>query len=319
MRFDPDSDQLPSRNSLPSIEGAPFGAAWFWGEEDQIGRLNLLTPQRICSSARLVTQGEVVNLNWRADLPNPAVFGRDPFQHTIKQLSDSVFDDLYNMNTQSGSQWDGFRHVGHSHNGAIVFYNNLSADEIKNSSRCGMQAWSDHGIVGRGVLLDYWDFVQKKYDPNTTHRITLSELQGCAEEQGTTFQPGDVLLIRSGWVDTYNKMDENQRTKLGSVPPNRCTFVGVEQSQEMIDFLHDNYFSAVGGDAPAFEAWPSNQPWYHHEYLLSLWGVPIGEMFDLEKLSVVCKKLGRHTFFFTSSPANVSGGVGSTPNAMAIF
>ena len=36
MRFDPDSDQLPSRNSLPSIEGAPFGAAWFWGEEDQV-------------------------------------------------------------------------------------------------------------------------------------------------------------------------------------------------------------------------------------------------------------------------------------------
>ena len=199
-----------------------------------------------------------------------------------------------------------------------------------------MQAWSDHGIgmlrphgnilrgglidlsVGRGVLLDYWDFVQKKYDPNTTHRITLSELQGCAEEQGTTFQPGDVLLIRSGWVDTYNKMDENQRTKLGSVPPNRCTFVGVEQSQEMIDFLHDNYFSAVGGDAPAFEAWPSNQPWYHHEYLLSLWGVPIGEMFDLEKLSVVCKKLGRHTFFFTSSPANVSGNSESPRVAVSI-
>ena len=43
-------------------------------------------------------------ISWRADLPNPAVFGRDPFQHTIKQLSDSVFDDLYNMNTQSGSQ-----------------------------------------------------------------------------------------------------------------------------------------------------------------------------------------------------------------------
>lgn len=42
--------------------------------------------------------------SWRADLPNPPVFGRDPFKHTIKQLSDSVFDDLYDMNTQSGSQ-----------------------------------------------------------------------------------------------------------------------------------------------------------------------------------------------------------------------
>lgn len=161
--------------------------------------------------------------------------------------------------------------------------------------------------VGRGVLIDYWDFIKEKYDPNTTYRISLAELQACAERQGTTFEPGDILLIRSGWVETYNKMDQDQKTRLGNVPPTKCTFVGVEQSEEMIDFLHDNYFSAVGGDAPAFEAWPSNQSWYHHEYLLSLWGVPIGEMLDLEKLSSVCKQFGRHTFFFTSSPANVSG------------
>lgn len=161
--------------------------------------------------------------------------------------------------------------------------------------------------VGRGVLIDYWDFIKEKYDPNTTYRISLAELQACAERQGTTFEPGDILLIRSGWVETYNNMDEDQKTRLGNVAPTKYTFVGVEQSEEMIDFLHDNYFSAVGGDAPAFEAWPSNQSWYHHEYLLSLWGVPIGEMLDLEKLSSVCKQFGRYTFFFTSSPANVSG------------
>ncbi|KAL6246966.1 hypothetical protein RBB50_006273 [Rhinocladiella similis] len=319
MHLDPNSNTLPKRSALPPIEGAPAGAAWFWGKNDELGRLNLLTPERVASAARMIKSGEVVNLDWRADLPNPPVFGREPFKHTVKQVTDQVFDDLYDMNTQSGSQWDGFRHVGHAHDGGFVFYNNLSSEEIKNSSRCGVHAWADHGIVGRGVLIDYWDYVKEKYDPNTTYRITLSDIRACADKQGVTFQYGDILIIRSGWVETYNKMNAAQRTTLGNIPPAQCTFVGIEQTEEMIDFLHDNYFSAVGGDAPAFEAWPTNQSWFHHQYLLSLWGVPIGEMWDLEKLSEVCKRRGQYAFFFSSSPANVAGGVGSTPNAFAIF
>jgi hypothetical protein len=50
-----------------------------------------------------------------AELPDPPIFAREPFKHTIKQVNDFAYDDLYNMNTQSGSQWDGFRHVGTDH------------------------------------------------------------------------------------------------------------------------------------------------------------------------------------------------------------
>lgn len=47
---------------------------------------------------------------------------------------------------------------------------------------------------------------------------------------------------------------------------------------------------------------------YHlHEYLLALWGVPIGEMLDLEKLAETCREKKRWFFFFTSAPANVPG------------
>lgn len=47
---------------------------------------------------------------------------------------------------------------------------------------------------------------------------------------------------------------------------------------------------------------------YHlHEYLLALWGCPLGEMVDLERLSEMCKEKKRWTFFVTSAPANVPG------------
>jgi len=48
-----------------------------------------------------------------------------------------------------------------------------------------------------------------------------------------------------------------------------------------------------------------------HEWLLTEWGTPIGEMWDLETLSKVCEKEGRWTFFLTSAPLHVKGGVGT--------
>jgi hypothetical protein len=56
-----------------------------------------------------------------------------------------------------------------------------------------------------------------------------------------------------------------------------------------------------------------------HEYILSGFGLPIGELFDLEALADQCKKHGRWSFFVTSEPLNLVGGVGSPPNAIAIF
>lgn len=56
-----------------------------------------------------------------------------------------------------------------------------------------------------------------------------------------------------------------------------------------------------------------------HEVLLSGWGCPIGELFDLETLAVECRKRNKWSFFVCSEPLNVKGGVGSPPNAIAIL
>jgi hypothetical protein len=50
---------------------------------------------------------------------------------------------------------------------------------------------------------------------------------------------------------------------------------------------------------------------YHlHEYILALWGMPLGEMLDLEKLAQTCREKNRWFFFFTSAPANCPGKFG---------
>lgn len=42
MLFNPRAEQLPRRSELPTIPGAPIGAAWFWGPDDEV-RISRLT------------------------------------------------------------------------------------------------------------------------------------------------------------------------------------------------------------------------------------------------------------------------------------
>lgn len=89
--------------------------------------------------------------------------------------------------------------------------------------------------------------------------------------------------------------------------PEGIAFAGIKQEQAIIDWLHDSYFAGVAGDAPSFERWPTPEPYYLHEYILALWGMPLGEMWDLEKLTKKCRELNRWTFFLTSAPSNCPG------------
>lgn len=56
-----------------------------------------------------------------------------------------------------------------------------------------------------------------------------------------------------------------------------------------------------------------------HDHFLAMWGTPIGELWNLEELAEECRKENKWSFFFTSAPLNVPGGVASPPNALAIL
>lgn len=179
------------------------------------------------------------------------------------------------------------------------------------------------GIVGRGVLLDWRELAIRRglnYSPFSSHAIPLSELLGVAEEQKTALRHGDILLIRTGWTEEYNKLSNEEKVQLAK--RDHRAFVGIEASREMIKWHWDMQFAAVASDTNAYEVCPPNQKLFGascHEVFLSGWGMPIGELFDLEQLSVTCKKLGRYTFLLTSSPLNIEGGIASPANVLAIF
>ncbi|KAF7898285.1 hypothetical protein EAF00_004731 [Botryotinia globosa] len=337
--FDPNSTKFPNRKDVPRREDAPEGAAWVWGPDDYIGRLNLLTPARVTAASNEIQSGEIVPLNLPLNVPEVPGFGREPFEHSIKELTPGLaYDDVYSLNTQSGTQWDGFRHIAHMPTGN--FYNGTKEKDIigaeKDDNKCGIHHWAEHGIAGRGILIDYWTYAKENgiiYDPYDYHTISYAELQAAGKAQGIDIRPasqggniqiGDLLFIRSGFVSTYHGKSPEARNAAalrphGIGPDADQRWAGLKQDEDMLDWLHDCYFSAVAGDAPAFEAWPSQEHYMLHEYILAMWGMPLGEMFDLEKLAKTCREKGRWSFFVTSAPNHCQGGVSSHGNAIAIF
>lgn len=178
------------------------------------------------------------------------------------------------------------------------------------TSRCIVVA-ENGGITGRGVLVDYADWAASKsisISALQSEPITLTHLKQIVEDHKLEFRKGDILIIRSGFTAAYNQLDSQQRQDLAlrSSPD----FNGVEATEDMLRWLWEHQFAAVAGDAPSFERAPIRgahaKPNFNlHEWVLAGWGTPIGEMFDLEKLSQHCKTTGRYTFFLSSMPLKV--------------
>ncbi len=162
---------------------------------------------------------------------------------------------------------------------SATFYNNTHGEDIigpEANDKCSIHHWSEHGIAGRGVLLDYRSYAHKKgiqYDSYEAHPISYQELYQCGKDQGIDIRPeaqggdikpGDILFVRSGFIESYYSKTSEERNQLAVRPhhfgpDDGQRYAGVAQEEKMLDWLHDCYFAAVGGDAPAFEAWPSNK------------------------------------------------------------
>jgi hypothetical protein len=316
--------ELPSFAELPAKAGMPAHSAWgLWGEDDELGCLNLLTPERVAAAAMLVRSGEVFPLNLRIDRPEPPLYGRGRVKHTIVGEGGMGRDDwLDNFWPQASSQWDSLRHIRHPEHG---FYNGTRDEQIVagDGGRLGIDTFARKGIAGRGVLLDvarYLDADDRPVDCAGRVEIMPADLEGCAAAQGTEIETGDILLVRTGWLGWYtDETTVEMREQLADRA--RLQSPGLGPPLAMAQRLWDWHVAAVAADNPALECWPPasrEADGFLHYYLIPLLGMPIGELWWLDDLAAACAMDDRYEFLFTSAPLNVPGGVGSPPNALAI-
>ncbi|CEO58686.1 hypothetical protein PMG11_03393 [Penicillium brasilianum] len=318
--FDTPFDELPNPKQV--WVGKPGS------HEEGLGKLAILTPEVVANAAASeIKCGRLVTMNWemtKLDYPN---LNRQPCNHQIVPLLGGVaFDDVYSFNPQQSSQWDGLRHFSQTVPGQTdrVFYGGTTVEEIndRQNDRIGLQHWAKEGIAGRGVLIDYATWAENKgikYSTFSTHQVRLQDILEIAKESNITFQKGDILFVRIGVTKEWDTiMTDAQKRDYSNNP--RPEHAGVEATTDVLRWLWNTGFAAIASDAISWEVYPPQSPdIFLHEFILAGWGCPIGELFDLEALAQVCQELGRWTFFVTSVPLNMPGGVSSPPNCLAIF
>lgn len=158
--------------------------------------------------------------------------------------------------------------------------------------------WHAHGcIAGRAVLIDFKSYSDAKdiiYHPFSGFSIGVSTIEAVARYQRVTFQPGDILIIRFGITEMLGKMTgEEQAVVLSSF-----SMCGLEGSKEIARWLWNAHFAAVASDNMAVEAYPHvfdgrPQPFSQlplHQWCLSMFGMPLGELWYLGDLAAVCSR-----------------------------
>jgi kynurenine formamidase len=297
-----------------------------WGEDDQVGTLNLVGPAQVRRAAGLVRTGVPISLTMPYDQrgPQPGGFRNNPQLLLTATGTDHVSsqqdplpggfgpaygfgfsDDVLLMPTQSGTQWDSLSHI--FWNGRM--YNGRSADSVttRGAKHNGIENYTGR-IVMRGVLLDvprYRDVVSLQ--PGDA--IEPEEVENILGSQGLDVEPGDALLVRTGFMAARR---DAWGDYAGGAAPGLSLHMG--------PWLHDHDIAAVVSDTWGVEVRPNQIGYFQPLHIVSLvhGGLAFGEMFDLDALADNCATDGVYEFMFVASPLPLTGASGSPVSAMAI-
>ena len=284
-----------------------------WGADDQMGAVNLITPDKRRAAARLVREGACFSMARNAEIKeavdNPAPIvrkttrtGASVAKTGIASTSDTFFISYHGM---AHTHMDSLCHF--VYDGKI--YNGYSSDVVGEEGAAKNSIINfKNGILTRGVLMDMARYKGVDWlEPGTP--IYPEDLEGWEKKAGVKVQSGDVMIVRTGrWA---------RRDAMGAWPVQQLA--GLHMS--CASWMHARDVAILGGD-DAQDVLPSrvegvSQP--IHALCIVAMGMPIFDNLDLELVGREAEKRKRWEFLVTASPAAVPGATGSVLNPIATF
>jgi len=331
-----------------------------WGEfgpDDQRGRMNLVTREKVLQGIAEVKEGITFCcslppdypggqvLNPRRGPPRLAATSRDgkqffcrPLVEFNENMTDVICDDQVLMSLQYSTQWDSFAHVGSRFDAdgdgkpELVFYNGFRAGEDvvpasqkstegwdrfegTNAKALGIQGLAEHGVQGRGVLIDLHHHFQRK-----RHPVRADELLEILKKDNVQVQKGDMVCLYTGFGDVIMEQKKNPDPK---VMHGVCS--GLDgRDPKLLEWVSDSGLACLIGDNYAVELIPTGMDFSTphaamplHEHCLFKNGIHLGEMFWLSELARWLREHKRSRFLLTAPPLRLPGAVGSPSTAIA--
>jgi kynurenine formamidase len=342
----------------------PPGSTWGdWGDDDELGRINLMTPQKVLEGVREVEAGMSFCLSLPLDYPGgtalnqrrhpPVVAPTEDMEgapgtfynvrmSAMRDFGDPKYvdvwaDDVVTLSLQYSTQWDSLAHVGAEYDAdgdgveEAVYYNGYRAgidlvgptpDARGDGSghtafahHLGLEHMAAHGVQGRGVLVDLAHHLGHEWQ-----RVDRGTLQEIMDADGVVVEPGDVLLLHTGFATKVLEWERNpDPVKIHTL----CSYLDARDFS-LLEWIAESQISALVADNYAVEGLlgkdrdPSRHSFLpiHHLCLFKL-GVPLGEMWYLHELAAWLRAHGRSRFLLTAPPLRMPGVVGSPVTPVA--
>jgi kynurenine formamidase len=279
-----------------------------WGAGDQRGAGNHMKPETVLRAARLIRTGEVFELG-RVLSPSMPFFGTRRFElHTKRTVMNpgsnrrgSNEEVVFSEIGQVGTQFDGFSHqtIGDS------MYNCVKLEDAASRtgfSRLGVE--NVGGLMTRGVLIDIAALKGVEMLPDT-YEITVADLQQSLQRQKLTVQPGDAVIVNTGW----GRLWEKDNARYAKTNPG----LGVAAAE----WLARQDPMLVGADNAPINVTPDPDPQLSnpvHQIMLVVNGIHLLENLKLEELTA--KQV--YEFALIVQPLKIQGGTGSTVAPIAV-
>ena len=336
----------------------PAGSNWGdFGEDDQLGRLNLLTPEKVLEGVREIREGLAFCLSMPLDFPGGSVL--NPRRHPPRlsptmqdgcpclnyplvrldgRSTDVLCDDQVTMALQYSTQWDSFAHVGaffdvnDDGKSEKVYYNGYRANEhvigpfdyrpegdVPMEGPYGALALDISNFARKGVQGRGVMIDLKKHFGLDRRYVNLADLKAVIAADHIEVRPGDMLVFRTGFTEVLVGM--NRQPDKEKLDLTGCVLDG--RDDDLLQWITDSGVSALCADNYAVEGLPAREALGRrpslplHQHCLFKLGIPLAELWWLKDLAAWLDAKGRHAFLLTAPPLNLPGAVGSPVTPIA--
>jgi kynurenine formamidase len=308
---------------MPTAPSEDEVISWFdglsnwgrWGADDALGTLNLITSDVRKKAAATVTEGLTVSCSWEVPAGPVGYQGavsavdlsRDSKARigwSFEHISEMVFHGyaITHLDALCHIFWDGHMYNGRA---TALVSEARGAEELAITDAGG-------GMLTRGVLLDV---ARARGVPwlEPGEGAYPEDLEVAEESQGVRVEPGDGVLLRTG----YGRW----RHETGKVSPMEEGITQPGWQAACLPWLRERGASFIGCDT-ANDVSPSGYRTIAlpvHVIGLVAMGLWLMDNCDLEELATTCERLSRWQFMLSVNPLRLAGLTGSAVNPIATF
>ena len=292
-----------------------------WGDDDELGALNLITPEQVKRAVGTVQEGVRISLSRTIEFESTLDAPNPPVHFMVESGEGWATGDKVSARPNAAAT-DYFGMIFHGYTITHVdslahffwdgkTYNGKPAHMVSTSlgdTVCSVEE-ARNGIVTRGVLVDVpmirgIDWLERG------EGVMPEDILAAEERCGFKIEPGDVLLIRTGQLHRRNVEGPVDRAAGSTACQAACLPIFRERDIAMLG-------TDTGNDVSPQQYPKLSNP--IHQVSIVAMGVWILDNADLEELAAACRERNRWEFMLTIGPLPLHNTTGSPVNPIAIF